>query len=165
MEVRYFRRFYRLCRAPTCRTTGCGLEQVLRKYLSTAKLVCTERRCANDSTHRCSGASSTRTADDSAPRQKRQKRPKGAARVLTLQEALAEINYQGSGPAKNAELYRRGGLSGDKAVECVVCAILLRSESGRSPKAPVRPAAATPPASRWQSQEPHLRYRAAHRDA
>jgi len=47
-------------------------------------------------------------------------------RVLTLQEALSEINRLGSGPAKNAELYRRGELSEDKAVEYVTCAILSR---------------------------------------
>jgi hypothetical protein len=51
---------------------------------------------------------------------------KVAARALTLQEALAEINRQSSGPAKNAELYRRGQLSEEKAVEYVTCAILSR---------------------------------------
>jgi hypothetical protein len=49
-----------------------------------------------------------------------------AAIGLTLQEALAEINRPGSGPAKNAELYRRGQLSKEKAVEYVTCAILAR---------------------------------------
>ena len=49
-----------------------------------------------------------------------------AAIALTLQEALAEINREGSGPAKNAELYRRGQLSEEKAVEYVTCAILAR---------------------------------------
>jgi hypothetical protein len=49
-----------------------------------------------------------------------------AAIALTLQEALAEINHQDSGPAKNAELYRRGQLSEEKAVEYVACAILAR---------------------------------------
>jgi hypothetical protein len=49
-----------------------------------------------------------------------------AAITLTLQEALAEISRQGSGPAKNAELYRRGQLSEEKAVEYVTCAILAR---------------------------------------
>ena len=43
-----------------------------------------------------------------------------------MQEALAEINHQDSGPAKNAELYRRGQLSEEKAVEYVACAILAR---------------------------------------
>jgi hypothetical protein len=43
-----------------------------------------------------------------------------------LQEALAEINHHRSGPAKNAELYRRGQLSEEKAVEYVTCAILAR---------------------------------------
>ena len=43
-----------------------------------------------------------------------------------MQEALAEIKYQDSGPAKNAELYRRGQLSEEKAVEYVTCAILHR---------------------------------------
>jgi hypothetical protein len=52
-----------------------------------------------------------------------------AAIGLTLQEALAEINHQGSGAAKNAELYRRGQLSEEKAVEYVTCAILRRRGS------------------------------------
>ncbi len=45
---------------------------------------------------------------------------------LTVSEVLAEINRWGSGPAKNAELYRRGELSKEKAVEYVTCAILHR---------------------------------------
>jgi hypothetical protein len=49
-----------------------------------------------------------------------------AAIALTLQEALGEINREGSGPAKNAELYRRGQLSEEKAVKYVTCAILAR---------------------------------------
>jgi len=49
-----------------------------------------------------------------------------AAIALTLQEVLAEINHQVYGPAKNAELYRRGELSEEKAVEYVTCAILAR---------------------------------------
>jgi hypothetical protein len=49
-----------------------------------------------------------------------------AAITLTLQEAMAEINDHGSGPAKNAALYRRGQLSEEKAVEYVTCAILAR---------------------------------------
>jgi hypothetical protein len=55
---------------------------------------------------------------------------RGDARALTLREVLAEINHQGSGPAKNAELYRRGELSEDKAVEYVTCAILRRRGVG-----------------------------------
>jgi hypothetical protein len=47
-------------------------------------------------------------------------------RVLTLGEALAEINRSGSGPAINAELYRRGELSEEKAVEYVARAISHR---------------------------------------
>jgi hypothetical protein len=58
---------------------------------------------------------------------------RGAARVLTLQVALAEINYQGTEPAKNAELYKRGGLSEVKARKCLVCAIPLRSVKGPEP--------------------------------
>ncbi len=45
---------------------------------------------------------------------------------LTVSEVLAEINRQGSGAGKNAELYRRGELSEEKAVEYVTCAILHR---------------------------------------
>jgi hypothetical protein len=50
-------------------------------------------------------------------------------RVLTLREVLAEINSPGTGPAKNAELYRRGELSEEKAVEYVARAILHRRGS------------------------------------
>jgi hypothetical protein len=53
-----------------------------------------------------------------------------SGRALTLREVLAEINHQGSGPAKNAELYRRGELSEDKAVEYVAGAILHRRGEG-----------------------------------
>ena len=45
---------------------------------------------------------------------------------LTVSEVLAEINRWGSGSAKNAELYRCGQLSEEKAVEYVTCAILAR---------------------------------------
>jgi hypothetical protein len=45
---------------------------------------------------------------------------------LTVAEVLAEINRPQLGAAKNAELYRRGELSKDKAVEYVACAILHR---------------------------------------
>jgi hypothetical protein len=62
--------------------------------------------------------------------ERRPKRPREAARVLTLREALAEINCRGTGPAKNAELYRRGELSEDKAVEYVTTAILHRRGEG-----------------------------------
>jgi hypothetical protein len=47
-------------------------------------------------------------------------------RILTLREVLAEINRQDSGPAKNAELFRQGALTEDKAVEYVAGAILHR---------------------------------------
>ena len=45
---------------------------------------------------------------------------------LTVSEALAEINRWRSGAGKNTELYRRGELSEEKAVEYVTCAILHR---------------------------------------
>ncbi len=45
---------------------------------------------------------------------------------LTVSEVLAEMHRWGSGAGKNAELYRRGELSEDKAVEYVTCAILGR---------------------------------------
>lgn len=45
---------------------------------------------------------------------------------LTVSEALAEIYRGGSGAGKNAELYRRGELSKERAVEYVTCAILHR---------------------------------------
>ncbi len=48
----------------------------------------------------------------------------------TVSEVLAEINRWGSGASKNAELYRNGELSEERAVEYVTCAILnRRSES------------------------------------
>jgi len=45
---------------------------------------------------------------------------------LTVSEALAEMNRWGSGPGRNVELYRRGELSEEQAVEYVTCAILHR---------------------------------------
>ena len=49
---------------------------------------------------------------------------------LTVSEALAEINRWGSGASRNAELYRSGELSEERAVEYVTCAILhCRGES------------------------------------
>lgn len=45
---------------------------------------------------------------------------------LTVSEALAEINRQGSSAGKNAELFRAGELSEETAVEYVACAILHR---------------------------------------
>jgi len=43
---------------------------------------------------------------------------------LTVSEALAEINRWGSGASRNAELYRRGELSEEQAVQYVTCSIL-----------------------------------------
>jgi hypothetical protein len=43
---------------------------------------------------------------------------------LTVSEVLEEIHRWGSGAGKNAELYRRGELYEEKAVEYVTCAIL-----------------------------------------
>ena len=45
---------------------------------------------------------------------------------LTVSEALAEIGDWSTGASRNAELYRRGELSEEKAVEYVTCAILAR---------------------------------------
>jgi hypothetical protein len=45
---------------------------------------------------------------------------------LTVSEALAEIGGWGTGASRNTELYRRGELSEEKAVEYVTCAILAR---------------------------------------
>ena len=45
---------------------------------------------------------------------------------LTVSEALAEIGGWGTGAGRNAELYCRGELSEEKAVEYVTCAILAR---------------------------------------
>ncbi len=54
------------------------------------------------------------------------KDPPNSFTPLTVSEVLAEINRRGSGAGKNAELYRRGELSEEKAVEYVTCAILHR---------------------------------------
>lgn len=54
------------------------------------------------------------------------KDPSNSFTPLTVSEVLAEINRRGSGAGKNAELYRRGELSEEKAVEVVTCAILYR---------------------------------------
>jgi hypothetical protein len=45
---------------------------------------------------------------------------------LTVSETLAEMGSWGTGASRNAELYRRGELSEEKAVEYVTCAILAR---------------------------------------
>jgi hypothetical protein len=45
---------------------------------------------------------------------------------LTVSEVVAETNRWGSGAGKNAELYRRGELSREKAIGYVTCAILHR---------------------------------------
>ena len=45
---------------------------------------------------------------------------------LTVSEALAEMGRWGTGASRNVELYRRGELSEEKAVEYVTCAILAR---------------------------------------
>jgi len=45
---------------------------------------------------------------------------------ITVSEALAEIDGWGTGASGNAELYRRGELSEEMAVEYVTCAILAR---------------------------------------
>src|SRR5215203_6939670 len=45
---------------------------------------------------------------------------------LTVSEVLAEIHRWGSGAGKNAELYRHGELSEEKALEYVTCAVLAR---------------------------------------
>ena len=45
---------------------------------------------------------------------------------LTVSEVEAEVNRRGSGASKNAELYRHGELSREKAIEYVTCAILHR---------------------------------------
>src|SRR5215208_2601894 len=42
---------------------------------------------------------------------------------LTVSEVLAEINRRGSGAGKNAELYRRGELSEEKAIEYGPCTL------------------------------------------
>jgi hypothetical protein len=43
---------------------------------------------------------------------------------LTVSEVEAEINRFSSGAGKNLELYRRGALSREKAIEYITCAVL-----------------------------------------
>jgi hypothetical protein len=45
---------------------------------------------------------------------------------LTASEVEEEIDRRGSGASKNLELYRRGELSREKAIEYVTCGILHR---------------------------------------
>jgi hypothetical protein len=45
---------------------------------------------------------------------------------LTVSEVEAEMNRRDSGASKNVELYRRGALSREKAIEYITCAILHR---------------------------------------
>jgi hypothetical protein len=65
-------------------------------------------------------APDTRPVRDTSP-----KRPPNFT-PLTVSEALAGINAPGTGAGKNAELYRRGELYEEKAIEYVTCAILYR---------------------------------------
>jgi hypothetical protein len=44
--------------------------------------------------------------------------------LLTVSEVEAEMKRRGSGAGKNAELYRRGALSREKAIEYITCAVL-----------------------------------------
>jgi hypothetical protein len=85
------------------------------------------RRVGHKAATKATEATKAQVSD--VPRDRDRSDKRVAARALTLQEALAEINHQGSGPAKNAELYRRGQLSEEKAVEYVTCAILRRRGS------------------------------------
>jgi hypothetical protein len=67
---------------------------------------------------------------------------------LTAAQVLKEINRPESVAAKNARLYRRGGLSEEKAIEYITCAVLdHRGESleGWERHAPVVEAALTHP--------------------
>jgi len=59
------------------------------------------------------------------PEPRRDKKPPNFT-PLTVSEVLAEINREGLGAGKNTELYRRGELSEERAVEYVTCAILHR---------------------------------------
>jgi hypothetical protein len=54
------------------------------------------------------------------------KDPSNSFTPLTVSEVLAEINRRGSGAGKNAELYRRGELTQEKAIEYVTCTLLHR---------------------------------------
>jgi hypothetical protein len=60
-----------------------------------------------------------------SPRDKSDERSSSFA-PLTVSEALAEISRWGTGARSNAELYRSGELSEEKAVKYVTCAILAR---------------------------------------
>jgi hypothetical protein len=85
------------------------------------------RRVRHKAATEATEATKARVSDVPEYRDKSDRSDKRVAAIaLTLQEAMAEINRQGSGPAKNAELYRRGQLSEEKAVEYVTCAILHR---------------------------------------
>lgn len=56
--------------------------------------------------------------------------PHNPAHRLTADEVLAQINRPGSGAAKQAELYRRGEITEENAIEWVTCAILGRRGEG-----------------------------------
>jgi hypothetical protein len=47
---------------------------------------------------------------------------------LTVTEALEELNRSGSGAAKQAELYRRGEITVENAIEWITRAILRRRD-------------------------------------
>lgn len=73
-------------------------------------------------------APTTTAFQKNLPRDKSDRSDKRAPNFtpLTVSEVLAEINRRGSGAGKNAELWRRGELSENMAIEYVTCAILHR---------------------------------------
>ncbi len=71
----------------------------------------------------------TTKAPDTPPTWEKPSRDRSDQRLpnftpLTVSEALAEMNRWGSGAGRNVELYRRGELSEEQAVEYVTCSIL-----------------------------------------
>lgn len=111
-------------------------EPALSNYLKIVEKVKTSKSPSQDQPNRHPQAATKATEATKAPDggavrtyTPRDKSDRSDQRVpnftpLTVSEALAEINRWGSGAGRNAELYRRGELSEEQAVQYVACSIL-----------------------------------------
>ena len=106
-------------------------------YLNIAKKAKTRRACGPDpGTRTAHRQPATKATKGSAPygnseKTSRDESDRSDKRApdfvpITVSEVEAEMNRCGSGASKNLELYQRGALSRERAIEYITCAILHR---------------------------------------
>ncbi len=61
-----------------------------------------------------------------------QNHPSERAQLLTVEEALEEMERPLSGPGMQARLYRAGEINRENAIEWITCAIIYRQMSGEA---------------------------------